>query len=292
MRRCPAELGAGSKTRCRLARQAGAILAFAASWVQLLACSKRTKEALALAKGRGVKLGNRIAQPPPPLAHRRFKWTMRACDGIRDGRLDGRISAEHHHPSAGERNPRPGRVAFAGPGCHPSGRKSVRVPTVSVGSRLPLSAQTSRSFRRLRLSLIAYHAVTDGRMLVAADGVAPAEVRAGDILFAATSRASPPPGNTASASSPVYTTRSTGVTIERGWSRLSKAIQSFFASKPTNLNGTFEHGNHASSVHGDMAWVTRRSPSTPLALKATAPCREMVAQRHAQDRAAHPRAVR
>jgi DNA-binding CsgD family transcriptional regulator len=62
----------------------------------------------------------------------------------------------------------------------------------------------------------------------------------------------------------VYNTRSTGVTIERGWSRLSKAIQSFFASKPTNLNGTFEQRNHAIFIHGDMAWVTFEQLGHPL----------------------------
>ncbi len=62
----------------------------------------------------------------------------------------------------------------------------------------------------------------------------------------------------------IYNIRSTGVTIVRGWSRISEAIQRFFASNPTNRNGTFEHRNHAISVRGDMAWVTFDQFGYPL----------------------------
>ena len=40
-----------------------------------------------------------------------------------------------------------------------------------------------RPFMDVPAQVIAYHAVTHGRMLVAADGVAPPEVRAGDIIL-------------------------------------------------------------------------------------------------------------
>jgi DNA-binding CsgD family transcriptional regulator len=62
----------------------------------------------------------------------------------------------------------------------------------------------------------------------------------------------------------VYDTRATGVTILRGWSRVSEATRRFCDSKPAYLNGTFEHRNHAISVRGDMAWVTFEQLGRPL----------------------------
>jgi DNA-binding CsgD family transcriptional regulator len=54
----------------------------------------------------------------------------------------------------------------------------------------------------------------------------------------------------------VYNIRATGVTVLRGWSRISKALRRFCDSKTAYRNGTFEHRNHVVSVWGDMAWVT------------------------------------
>jgi DNA-binding CsgD family transcriptional regulator/ketosteroid isomerase-like protein len=54
----------------------------------------------------------------------------------------------------------------------------------------------------------------------------------------------------------VYNIRATGVTVLRGWSRISEALRRFCDSKPPYRNGTFDHRNHVISVCGDMAWVT------------------------------------